>query len=120
MCADLRPFNPPALVVLMYFSKYVICNKVKVELKLSYAWHHTKKCDDSVVVFRPVALFSASEKAETSPSTICICHCFSILMTFRRPFLDIFFACTGYSLDELSDISSSLNLLKALSLRCLQ
>ena len=55
---------------------------IKLKLKLSYAWHHTKKCDDSVIVFRPVALFSASEKAETSPSTICICHYFSILMTW--------------------------------------
>ena len=28
--ADLRPFRPPSLVVLMYFSECVICNKVKL------------------------------------------------------------------------------------------
>ena len=27
----LRPFKPPALVFLMYFSECVICNKVKVK-----------------------------------------------------------------------------------------
>ena len=51
---------------------------------------------------------------------IVVATYFSILMTFRRPFLEFFFAYTRYSLDELSHISSSLDLSKALSLRCLQ
>ena len=62
-----------------------------IKLKLSYAWHHTKKCDDSVIVFRPVALFSASEKAETSPSTHCSCHLFFDLDDFPPSFSWIFF-----------------------------
>ena len=83
-----------------------------------YAWHHTQKWDDCVVVFRLVSFSSASKKAETSLSTNCICLFLLSLVAiiFHPPFPDIFFFTrTGYSLDDISDISSSQDLSKALS-----
>ena len=83
-----------------------------------YAWHHSQKWDDCVVVCRLVSFSSASKKAETSLSTNCICLFLLSLVAiiFQPPFPDIFFFTrTGYSLDDISDISSSQDLSKALS-----
>ena len=78
--------------------------------------------DNCVVVCRLVSFFSASKKAQTSSSTNCICHYFLSLVAviFHPPFPDFFCTRTGYSLDDISDISSSLDLSKALLLQCLQ
>ena len=58
-----------------------------------YAWHHTQKFDDCVVVCRLVSFSSASKKAETSLSTNCICLFLLSLVAiiFHPPFLDFFF-----------------------------